>query len=188
MTTSQLRPYRQMTKQQIRRQLTQLRIQLSECGSLHKQGQEVIGKLERHPLFLQAQRVLLFHSLNDEVDTHGLIERYKDQKTIILPSVVGDMLELHIYDAASSTKHGAFNIVESCGRRLTPDEYSSIDLAIIPGVAFDQAGNRLGRGKGYYDRLLPLLTCHTIGLCYPHQYIDEVPHEPHDIPVDEVLY
>ena len=154
-----------MTKQQIRKQLTQLRIQLSESGSLPKQSQSIIERLEHHPLFQQAQRVLLFHSLSDEVDTHELIERYKAQKTIVLPSVVGNELELHIYDAASSTQQGAFNIMESCGPLLPPSEYATLDLAIIPGVAFDREGNRLGRGKGYYDRLLPKLTCHTIGIC-----------------------
>lgn len=138
-------------------------------------------------MFQQSQWVLLFHSLSDEVDTHELIDRYKGQKTIILPSVVGDVLELHIYDASSATKQGAFNIVESCGPLLPPSDYARIDLAIIPGVAFDREGNRLGRGKGYYDRLLPLLQCHTIGVCYPYQLIDKVPHEPHDIKVKEVL-
>jgi len=148
----------------------------------------VIGKLERHPLFQQAECVLLFHSLKDEVDTHELIERYKETKVIILPSVVGDELQLHRYDASSTTHEGAFHIQESSGPIVPEPEYGSIDLAIIPGVAFDAQGNRLGRGKGYYDRLLPKLSCHTIGICFPHQFIAEVPHEPHDMSVDEVIY
>ena len=101
---------------------------------------------------------------------------------------MGDELELHIYDATSMTREGAFHIQESCGPVLPESEYGTIDLAIIPGVAFDLNGNRLGRGKGYYDRLLPKLSCHTIGICYPYQLIDEVPHEPHDVPVDEIIY
>ena len=145
-------------------------------------------RVEHHPLFIQATRVLMFHSLKDEVDTHDLIARYKGLKTIILPTVVGDELELHIYDATSTTREGAFHIQESCGPVLPESEYGTIDLAIIPGVAFDLNGNRLGRGKGYYDRLLPKLSCHTIGICYPYQLIDEVPHEPHDVPVDEIIY
>ena len=131
--------------------------------------------------------MLLFHSLSDEVNAHELIERYKDKKIILLPSVVGEELELHLYDESSATKLGVFNIIESCGIQLPPSDYYRIDLAIIPGVAFDREGNRLGRGKGYYDRLMPHLQCHTIGLCYPHQLIESVPHEPHDIKVNEVL-
>lgn len=136
---------------------------------------------------MKAQRVLLFHSLPDEVDTHSLIERYRSTKTILLPSVVSDHLELHEYGTEASSTVGAFNIIESEGRIVPISEYQDIELAIIPGVAFDKEGNRLGRGKGYYDRLLPLLKCHTIGLCYPFQMVEQVPHEPHDIKVDETL-
>ena len=153
-----------------------------------EQGREITDRLERHPLFIKAQRVLLFHSLPDEVDTHGLIERYRSTKTILLPSVVGDHLELHEYGTDSRSTIGAFDIMESEGRLVPVSEYRDIELAIIPGVAFDREGNRLGRGKGYYDRLLPLMQCHTIGLCYPFQIVDEVPHEAHDARVDETLY
>ena len=177
-----------MNKEQIRRQLTQLRTQLLKSGLLHKQEVDIIEKLEHHPLFQQSECVLLFHSLKDEVDTHDLIERYRETKTIILPSVVGDDLQLHRYDVASSTREGAFHIQESTGPLVAEPEYESIDLAVIPGVAFDAKGNRLGRGKGYYDRLLPKLKCHTIGICFPHQFIREVPHEPHDMAVDEVIH
>lgn len=160
---------------------------MSEAGVLPEQGKEVINTLENHPLFQKAQRVLLFHSLPDEVNTHSLISRYRGIKTILLPSVVGDHLELHEYVNESATSVGAYHIVESQGRLVPASEYANIDLAIIPGVAFDKEGNRLGRGKGYYDRLLPLLHCHTIGLCYPFQIVDTVPHEPHDMKVDEVI-
>ena len=65
---------------------------------------------------------------------------------------------------------------------------ASIDLAIIPRVAFDVHGNRLGRGKGYYDRLLPRLP-HTykIGICFPFQLLEKVPTETQDVRMDEVL-
>lgn len=165
----------------------QLRNQLSRRGVLPKQSKNIIQKLEQHPLFQKAKRVLLFHSLPDEVNTHDLIERYKDKKIIILPSVVDDHLELHVYNATSTVVVGAFHITESQGTIVPEVEYDTIELAIIPGVAYDRKGNRLGRGKGYYDRLLPKINCHTIGLCYPHQVVSELPHEPHDIPVNEVL-
>lgn len=177
-----------MEKKQIRKLLTQTLNQLSELGLLRKQGEKSIQKLESHPLFQLSQRVLLFHSLPEEVNTHELIERYKDKKTIILPTVVGDNLELHIYNSSTPTSTGTYKIIESLGPLVPESDYSLIQLAVIPGVAFDDEGNRLGRGKGYYDRLLPLLKCHKIGLCYTCQFIDVVPHEPHDIKVDEVIF
>jgi len=176
-----------MQKTNIRKQLQQLRNQISESGLLHKQAKDIIEALERHPRFRDANHILLFHSLPDEVDTHDLIERYRRVKTILLPTVVGNQLELHVCGEDTPMKKGSFGIMESLGRIVPPSEYGSIDLAVIPGVAFDREGNRLGRGKGYYDRLLPLLTCHTIGLCYPFQVVNQVPHESHDIPVKEIL-
>ncbi len=67
-------------------------------------------------------------------------------------------------------------------------DYSAVDLAVVPGMAFDKSGNRLGRGKGYYDRLLPLIGYkYKIGICFPFQFLDSIPVEPTDIPVDEVI-
>lgn len=146
-----------------------------------------VTKLEQHPWFVRSRRILLFHSLPDEVCTHELIKRYQDVKEILLPTVVGDYLELHFCNSASNTHRGAFNIIESQGDLLPESQYHTIDLAVIPGVAFDASGNRLGRGRGYYDRLLPHLDCHTIGLCFPFQLIDAVPHEAHDKAVDAVV-
>lgn len=152
---------------------------------MSEQSTAIISKLEHHPLFEQSRRVLLFHSLPDEVNTHQLIEQYKNTKQILLPTVVDDHLELHVYDKNAQLTEGAFSISESLGELYT--DYDSIDLAIIPGMAFDKEGNRIGRGKGYYDRLLPYLTCHTIGICFPHQFLPSVPHEDHDMKVDEIL-
>ena len=66
--------------------------------------------------------------------------------------------------------------------------FLSIELVVVPGMAFDKQGHRLGRGKGYYDRLLPKLTnAYKLGVCFPYQYIEEVPTDEHDIRMDEVL-
>ena len=67
-------------------------------------------------------------------------------------------------------------------------DYATIDLVIVPGVAFDRDGNRLGRGKGYYDRLLPRIpSAYKVGICFPFQIIEEVPAEPFDIRMDEII-
>ncbi len=172
-----------MTKQEIRNQLRQIRKDNYDSSSLSIISKKVTDRLEQHPLFRQAQCILLFHSLPDEVNTHELIEHYHQEKTILLPTVIGDDMELHIYQGGS--RKGAFDISESTGPLFT--DYDAIDLAAIPGVGFDREGNRLGRGKGYYDRFLPLLHCHTIGICYPFQLVESIPTEPHDIKVNEVI-
>lgn len=153
---------------------------------LKEMSHDAITKLIHHPLYENAHTVLLYHSLADEVDTHALIEEACKSKKVLLPTVVGDELELHEYTPSATTHRGSFNIIESEGELFT--DYENIELAVIPGMAFDGNGNRLGRGKGYYDRLLPMLHCPLIGICFPFQFLDNIPTERHDMSVDYVLH
>ena len=66
-------------------------------------------------------------------------------------------------------------------------DFSQIDVALIPGLAFDTNGHRLGRGKGYYDRFLTAFTGKTIGVCFDFQKVAEVPVDAHDVAVDRVV-
>lgn len=131
--------------------------------------------------------VLLYHSLPDEVFTHNLLKRLRaNGKKVLLPTVTGADLELHEYlsDDNCHLEH-SYNIKESDGPLFT--DYASIDIAIIPGMAFTKRGHRLGRGKGYYDRLLPKLSCPLVGLAFPFQIVDSIPCEPHDVLMDYVI-
>lgn len=83
---------------------------------------------------------------------------------------------------------GAYGIMEPEGPAFTA--YDDIDLIITPGVAFDVNHNRLGRGKGYYDRFLQQMRqthAYKIGVCFPHQLVDSIPVTAYDIPMDEVV-
>lgn len=129
---------------------------------------------------------MLYHSLKDEVDTHAFIRKWSREKRILLPVVVGDDLELRLYTGPEDLTVGAYGIEEPTGALFT--DYAAIDLIVVPGVAFDRDGNRLGRGKGYYDRLLPRIpSAYKIGICFPFQVVDEVPAEPFDIRMDEII-
>lgn len=131
--------------------------------------------------------ILLYHSMPDEVDTHSLLQTlYNQGKTVLLPTVHGNELTLHVYEGDSFLHTGSsYGIQESIGSLFT--DYAHIDLAIIPGMAFTPHGNRLGRGKGYYDRLLPRLNCPLIGIAFPFQLLPFIPCEVHDIRMTEVL-
>ena len=122
----------------------------------------------------------------DEVCTHDLIRTlHATGKRVLLPTIEGEDLSLHIYDGERSLVKGAsFGIQESEGPLFT--RFDSIDLAIIPGMAFTLRGDRLGRGKGYYDRLLPKLHCPLIGIAFPFQIVEDIPTEKHDIRMTEV--
>lgn len=146
----------------------------------------VVNRLTGHPLFGPARTIMLYCSLPDEVSTERLIGECAT-KRIVLPRVTGpDTMELRLYTGPESMAEGAFRIMEPTGPAFT--EYQEIDLAIIPGMAFDRHGHRLGRGRGYYDRFLPLIPrAYKIGICFPFQLVDSVPTEPTDISMDEVI-
>ena len=151
---------------------------------LLKKSEVILEKLEQHPLFRQAETVMLYASLPDEVQTLAFIHHWKEQKRIILPVVDGDDIIPVALTKESAMKEGAFHIWEP-----TNAPYSEkIDLIVVPGMAFDREGHRLGRGKGYYDRFLAQYpTTPTIGLCFDFQLLPHIPTEPHDIIIHEIL-
>ena len=173
------------SKCELRKYIRDVKRQYSN-DTLDRMSARIIHNLESMPLFLHAHTVLLYHSLCDEVNTHELLLRHSSSKHLLLPSVIGDYLELHKYTLDSPVKSGSYGIQESHDDLFT--EYSTIDLCIVPGMAFDHSGHRLGRGKGYYDRLLPQISCPKIGLCFDFQYFTSIPHESHDISMDYVVH
>lgn len=148
-------------------------------------SRQILALLEKDASFVGAHTVLMYYSLGDEVQTHDFVDRWSKSKRILLPVVEGDDLELRVYEGRDELKEGAFHIDEPTGAIFT--HYDDIDLVIVPGVAFDKEGNRLGRGKGYYDRLLPRIKARKIGICFPFQKVDKVPVEPYDIKMNAII-
>ena len=172
-----------MTKSELRRAIRTLKAQY-DAAQLASLSAMVCSTLLSHPRWSSAHGILLYASLPDEVDTSVLISRaLQEGKRVFLSVVEGDELALKAY--SGQTVIGPYGIREPVGERLL--DYGQIDLAVIPGMAFDMQGHRLGRGKGYYDRLLPALPVYRIGLCFPFQLVDDVPVDVHDCLVDEVI-
>ena len=144
-------------------------------------------RLYCHPHFMAAQTIMLFNALPDEPATLPLLDALcAEGRTILLPRVTSDTdMELRRYTGTKDLKRGAFGIMEPTGALFT--DYEKIEVVIVPGMAFDAAGRRLGRGRGYYDRFLSTIPqVHKIGVCFPFQRVAEVPTEDHDERVDEV--
>ena len=171
------------SKNEIRSTIKALKKQHSK-EELQAQSELIMRKLEQHPDFLKAQKIMLYSSLPDEVQTQAFIEKWRLHKRIILPTVVGD--DIIPVELAVNTGFavGDFNILEPQNEAYTGD----FDLIVVPGVAFDKQGNRLGRGKGYYDRFLcQHQKVKKIGICFDFQLVDNVPVEETDIPMDEII-
>ena len=152
--------------------------------SVLEQSQLILSKLENHQSFVEAETVMLYSSLPDEVDTHDFLERWRNKKRIILPTVVGDDIIPVELSKETDFAIGDFNILEPQNEPYN----GNYDLIVVPGVAFDKNGNRIGRGKGYYDRFLcKHLEVKRIGICFDFQLVDEVPTEDNDIRMDEII-
>ena len=176
-----------MDKKELRAVMAENKKGTSLAARLDLSG-PILRRLAIHPRFAAAKTILLYHSLPDEVDTNDFVRYWSLRKCILLPSVKGHDIELRRYTASDRLEKGAFGIQESCGELFT--DYAAIDLAIIPGVAFDADGNRLGRGQGFYDRLLERLQdyhIYKIGICFDFQRVEHVPVKEHDVRMDEVL-
>lgn len=157
-----------------------------QTAELADMSAEVCMRMRNNGKYQEADTILMYHPLPDEVDVRPLIDdAYARGCRVVLPVVVGSDLELRLY-APGQMAEGAFGIMEPTGEVFA--DYDGIELAIIPGMAFDGAGHRLGRGKGYYDRLLPRLAhARKIGVCFGFQMLECVPAEAHDVIMDEVI-
>ncbi len=148
----------------------------------------IMKRLLAHPRIKQAHTLLMYYSLDDEVNTHEVINQLVDQgKTVLLPAVVDDTrMELRQYTGPLDLEGGFFHIMEPVGKLFT--DYDNIEVAVVPGMAFDSRCNRLGRGKGYYDRFLSQMPAiYKIGVCFDFQKLPGIPAEENDIKMDEVL-
>ena len=149
---------------------------------LKKSLKQTMKELKRQ-LRKQIKEEKKLHSANELMERSSILLKQIEEH--LLPIVQGDILILRHYQGKDFMQVGAFGIEEPVGEEFT--DYDEIELGIIPGVAFDRQGNRLGRGKGYYDKLLPLLKkSYNIGICYRFQALEEIPAEPFDRNMDEV--
>ena len=202
-----------VVKEDLRREIRRRKQQYTPA-QLEELSEPIIARLRPH--LVDARVVMAYYSLPDEVNTHQLLDDLvAEGKTVLLPKVLDTTtMELRRYTGPHDLAPGPFGILEPSGSKyshsslLTPHSSKTppIDVALIPGVAFDALGHRLGRGRGYYDRFLrtlgtvpsvssaanyrgtvPGVRPRLIGLCFDFQIVPSVPVDPTDIPVDQVI-
>ncbi|MSQ90614.1 MAG: 5-formyltetrahydrofolate cyclo-ligase [Phycisphaerales bacterium] len=146
----------------------------------------------RSDAFLRASCVMLYMPMRSEIDVISLaLAAFRYGKTVCVPRADVGRKAMHAIETSSfddeSMDADALGVrVPKTGAQIPHD---SLDLVVVPGVAFDTRGFRLGRGGGYYDRYLARLprTTATIGICFDFQFVDTIPTEPTDIAVQAVV-
>ena len=171
-------------KQVIRKNIASQKKLLSKDSAL-KRSQQICDRLEQTDIFQKSNCIAIYYAMDDEVQTSTLIEKWYEKKNIALPVISGENINFHKYTGIKHISTGKSGIAEPYNTEQIPPH--DIDLFIVPGIAFDHNCNRIGRGKGYYDRYLSSINKPMIGICFDFQLIDSIPTEKHDIKMTMVI-
>ena len=178
-----------MDKKELRRYIREQKRHFTS-QQLGEMSLSIMSSVLTHPRVQEADTILMYHSLPDEVDTHSALDQLLAMgKKVFLPKVVSDTeMTIHEYTGQDSLKPSEpYGILEP----ITPELSilnSQLSIVVVPGMAFDKQGHRLGRGKGYYDRFLSRVpNIYKLGVCFPFQMVESVPSEETDILMDEII-
>lgn len=173
-------------KQALRQRILDARFRLTPEERRAK-SREIEKRLFGLPQFQAARTVLLYASFRSEVETHDMVRRaLAAGKKIVLPRVRGKVLDLfRIQDFDRDVKPGRWDIPEPVGgKQAGPGD---IQFIVVPGAAFDEFGNRLGYGGGFYDKLLKEYKGSSAALAFELQIVPNVPADPHDVPMQRIV-
>lgn len=146
-----------------------------------------MSQLEDFDEYKGAKTVFCYVSAGSEVDTHTLLKEILVFKRVVVPYCIdkcGNMIAVEIKSFAE-LKEGLFGILEPIHPKEFPKK--EIDFAIVPAIAFDKEGYRLGYGKGYYDRFLSDISPFKLGVCKKELLTQSLPHDEFDVKVDKIL-
>lgn len=139
-------------------------------------------QLQSWPLWQSSARIAAFSALSGEPE---ILDPWPQGKQIALPRISGPELTFRWTASRAELRPGRFGILEPPAE--APETGSKFDLILVPGLAFDHRGGRLGRGKGYYDRFLSSVRGLRAGVCFEDQIVESVPVEPHDLRMDYLV-
>jgi 5-formyltetrahydrofolate cyclo-ligase len=179
-------------KAEIRNKTLSLRDALSDSQRKDK-SDKIMDRLFEFANFVEAKIVLFYMNTDHEVNTVDMIRKAMEyEKGIVLPYVdkkEKQIIPLKIDDLDSDLQSGYRKILEPIPQRCKQMPVEQIDLAIIPGIAFDERGGRIGHGTGFYDKLIPKLeiTTRKVALAFECQIVPQIPMEPHDRHIDIIV-
>lgn len=179
-------------KTEIRKYIKEMKKNLTE-EEIQLRSNRIAKKLFAQPFYKQAECIYLYVSYNQEIDTVGIIKHIlEDNKRVAVPKVVDKNMEFHEISSLNQLSEGAFGIQEpTVNKPVSGDpEWASSNLMIIPGLAFDKKGSRIGYGGGYYDRYLHKYADKIglkIALAYDFQVLEQIDIESYDEKIDGII-
>lgn len=177
------------TKKELRKKVLNIRNQMSE-EDVKNNSQEIMNKIINLSIYKQSKAVFIYMSFKNEVITSELIKKmFKDKKKVVIPYT--DMVNTLLIPSEIKDENdlvlNPFGYYEP--REIIKFPVEKIDLVIVPGVVFDNNLNRIGYGKGYYDRILSSVRpdVKKVAIAHDFQVLDSIPKEEHDIKMDMII-
>ena len=134
---------------------------------------------------LSSKALLIYISINSEVDTIKIINYFLNTKNIAVPKIIDNNMYFCYVTNLNELTSGKYNIPEPTNENIVTDFDNAI--CIVPGICYDKENYRVGYGKGYYDRFLSKNKIKTIGLCYKECMIEKIDNDKYDYKIDEVI-
>ena len=177
-------------KKELRTKLRALLASMSPA-TLEEQSRRAAQRLFSEPEYQRAEIIMIYLSLPHEADTTPIVlQAWKDLKRVLAPQVSWEskqMIPVEINDLDTDIADTQYGVREPI--RGVPVPIELIDLVIVPGLGFDPHGNRLGRGRGFYDRFLgkPAFKGVVCAYAFEQQIVDSIPAGPHDVKVNMLV-
>ena len=171
MTKSQLRLKYQSIRQNIKNKDDQNRLIFQQIITNHQ--------------IKNSDLILVYLSLPHEVDTQMTINYFINSKKIAVPKITGSNMDFYFINPQTKFQPNQFNILEPINTQKVSDFKNAVCLT--PGLCFDYAGNRLGYGRGFYDKFLNQNNVYSIGLCFSQCFVSKLPHTKFDHKMDQII-
>lgn len=175
----------ELDKQSIRKTMKQKRLFLDKETFFHN-SEIIFNKIINHSQYKKARIVGVYVSMNNEVDTHHLIEYMLKDHIVVTPKVNGNNMDFFRIESFSDLKEGYFHVLEPITKEVV--EPSDIDLMIVPMLAYDRNNHRVGYGKGYYDKYFSRgFKGYKLGLAFSSQEVEKIENDAFDYALDEII-
>ncbi|MBW6410463.1 5-formyltetrahydrofolate cyclo-ligase [Clostridium weizhouense] len=177
-------------KRELRKRILKIRDKISLDNKI-KFDKIIYNKFLQSKFYLQSKNIFIYVSYNSEIDTKNIIKKaLEDKKNIYVPRTnyktkVMEAVKILSLENLIEDKYGILEPTED----ESAENPNKFDLIIMPGVAFDKYGGRMGYGAGYYDRYLEKISkpLNKVALAYNFQVINKVPTDIHDIPIEYII-
>lgn len=171
-----------MNKNELRKLYKSIRASIS---NKNEQNISIYNQITCDENIINANTILIYVSTNDEVDTKELINFFLKNKKVAVPKIIGNDMYFYYINSLNDLEKGYFNILEPTTNDIVNDFNNSV--CIVPGICFDKDNNRLGYGKGFYDKFLENKDIYTIGLSFKECIIEKINTSPNDIKLKKVI-